>query len=284
MKIALGAKNKLSFIDGTYTPQSLNSPLYGGWKKADCMIFSWLLNSICKDISESFIYANSARDLWLEVEAHFGESNGPMIYQLQREINATIQGNAPITQYFSNLKKLWDELSYLESLPPYTCGVARIFSDFVESHKIMQFFMGLNEEFDNSKDQILLLDPLPSLSKVCSMVLKVEKQRMANMMKKNHIKMTALLSKTYGSSNRQTNDARGILQSRFGNGNGITQSYPASKGSIKRGNFQNFDGAPQHKDHLHCEHCGMTRHTMASCFKIHGYPDWYKALKTSRMP
>ena len=30
VKIALGAKNKLSFIDGTYTPQSLNSPLYGG--------------------------------------------------------------------------------------------------------------------------------------------------------------------------------------------------------------------------------------------------------------
>ena len=159
------------------------------------MIFSWLLNSICKDISESFIYANSAQDLWLEVEAHFGESNGPMIYQLQREINATIQGNAPITQYFSNLKKLWDELSYLESLPPYTCGVARIFYDFVESHKIMQFFMGLNEEFDNSKDHILLLDPLPSLSKVCSMVLKVEKQRMANMMKKKSHKNDCIVVK-----------------------------------------------------------------------------------------
>ena len=58
------------------------------------------------------------------------------------------------------------------------CGVARIFYDFVESHKIMQFLMGLNEEYDNSKDQILLLDPLPSLSKVYSMVLMVEKQRM----------------------------------------------------------------------------------------------------------
>ena len=102
------------------------------------------------------------------------------------------------------------------------CGIARIFSDFVESHKIMQFFMGLNEEFDNSKDQILLLDPLPSLSKVYSMALKVEKKRMANMMKINHIEMTALLEKTYGSSNRQNDDARGILQSRYGNGNGIT--------------------------------------------------------------
>ena len=91
--------------------------------------------------------------------------------------------------------------------------------------KLCNFFMGLNEEFDNSKDHILLRDPLPSLSKVYSMVLKVEKQHMANMMKTFHAEMTALLVKTYGSSNRHNNDARGNLQSRFGNGNDITQSY-----------------------------------------------------------
>ena len=139
---------------------------------------------------------------------------------------------------------MWDELSCLESLSPCTCGVARILSDFVESQKIMQFLTGLNKEFDNSKDQILLLDPFPSLSKVYSMVLKVEKQHIANMMKTYHTKMTALWEITYGSSNIQNNDARGILQPRFGNGNGITQSYATSKGSIKRGNFHNFDGAP----------------------------------------
>ena len=46
--------------------------------------------------------------------------------------------------------------------------------------------MRLDEEFDNSNDHILLLDPFPSLSRVYSMVLKVEKQRMANMMKTYH--------------------------------------------------------------------------------------------------
>ena len=109
VKIALRAKNKLCFIDGMYTPPSSDSPLYGGLKKVDYMIFSWLLNSSYKDISKSFIYANSARDLRLEVEAQFGESNGLMIYQLQQEINATTQGNTYVTQYFFRLKKLWDE-------------------------------------------------------------------------------------------------------------------------------------------------------------------------------
>ena len=29
-------------------------------------------------------------------------------------------------------------------------------------------------------------------------------------------------------------------------------------------------------------HCGMTGHTMSTCFKIHGYPDWCKELKQNK--
>ena len=43
----------------------------------------------------------------------------------------------------------------------------------------MQFLMGLNESFDNVRIQILLLDPLPSVNKVYSMVLQIEKQHEA---------------------------------------------------------------------------------------------------------
>ena len=32
---------------------------------------------------------------------------------------------------------------------------------------------------------------------------------------------------------------------------------------------------------MQCEHCGMTEHTMSTCFKIHGCSNWYKELKQS---
>ena len=51
MQIALGAKMKLCFIDGTFTPSEEDAPQFANWKKADCMVLSWLLNSISKDIS-----------------------------------------------------------------------------------------------------------------------------------------------------------------------------------------------------------------------------------------
>ena len=53
VKIALGAKTKLSFIDGNTAPLEIDSPWFANWRKADCMVLSWLLNSIPKDISES---------------------------------------------------------------------------------------------------------------------------------------------------------------------------------------------------------------------------------------
>ena len=137
IKIPLGAKTKLSFIEGTQSSPPLDSQQDIGWKKADRMVLSWLVNSISKDISESFIFANSSRDLWLEIEARFDDSNGHMIYQIHREINNTLQGNMSVTQYYSKHKPLWDELSCLESIPNCVCGAATTMSCLHETHRVM---------------------------------------------------------------------------------------------------------------------------------------------------
>ena len=99
-----------------------------------------------------------------------------MVYQIQREINMVVQGNLSITQYYSKLKRIWDELACLEPIPTCTCGAAKTMYDLLESHKVVQFLMRLNVKYTHSKDQILLMDPLPSINKVHSMALKVEKQ------------------------------------------------------------------------------------------------------------
>ncbi|KAJ0852132.1 hypothetical protein HanRHA438_Chr14g0634691 [Helianthus annuus] len=37
----------------------------------------------------------------------------------------------------------------------------------------------------------------------------------------------------------------------------------------------NLSSSRVDKNHLKCEHCGMTKHTKEQCFKIVGYPDWW---------
>ncbi|GAA0163914.1 hypothetical protein LIER_19669 [Lithospermum erythrorhizon] len=43
--------------------------------------------------------------------------------------------------------------------------------------RVMQFLMGLNEDYDNIRNRILTMDPILTVSKSYSMVSNVEKQR-----------------------------------------------------------------------------------------------------------
>ncbi|KAL0333051.1 UNVERIFIED_CONTAM: hypothetical protein Scaly_2206600 [Sesamum calycinum] len=64
VKVALTAKMKLSFIDGTYLKPIGNVEECKQWIRIDSMVFSWIMNSISKDIAKAFFHAKSARSLW----------------------------------------------------------------------------------------------------------------------------------------------------------------------------------------------------------------------------
>ncbi|KAL2228354.1 UNVERIFIED_CONTAM: hypothetical protein Sindi_1815100 [Sesamum indicum] len=100
--VALGAKMKLSFISGKSLKPHEDADDYEQSIRNDCMVTSWILNSKSKDIVKSFLYVNSARELWVELEVHFGESNAPTLYQLQREIASISQGDLSVSAYLGN--------------------------------------------------------------------------------------------------------------------------------------------------------------------------------------
>ncbi|KAL0372192.1 UNVERIFIED_CONTAM: hypothetical protein Scaly_0900800 [Sesamum calycinum] len=173
---------KLGFIDGSFPKPAAGSKNLEKWKRVDLMITSWLWNSIAKEILGAYMYAASSRNLWLELQRRYGSSNGPMIYQIRRDISSVNQGNLSLTTYFTNLKQLWNEVTYLDPMPQCTCGgctcgVNRAIANQNESHQLMQFLMGLHESFSAERSQVLMMDPLPDLEKAFSMVMSVEKQR-----------------------------------------------------------------------------------------------------------
>ncbi|KAL0454918.1 UNVERIFIED_CONTAM: hypothetical protein Slati_0831000 [Sesamum latifolium] len=108
MRIALGAKMKLGFITGKCARPHENSDDFEKWMRVDCMVTTWLLNSISKDNVDAFLYTAYAHELWTELEQRFGECNGPLLYQIQREIASISQGALSVTAYFTKLKQHWD--------------------------------------------------------------------------------------------------------------------------------------------------------------------------------
>lgn len=78
--IALSAKNKLGFIDGSCKVPGSDSPDFKLWDRCNNMVTSWLLNSLSKDIADSVIYSKTAEDLWKDLEDRFGQPNGAKLY------------------------------------------------------------------------------------------------------------------------------------------------------------------------------------------------------------
>ena len=70
---------------------------------------------------DAFLYTNTAKELWDEIGERFGEFNGPLIYQIQREIASISQGTMSVAQYYTKIKKAWDELNCLMPVPSCSC-------------------------------------------------------------------------------------------------------------------------------------------------------------------
>ncbi|KAK4388793.1 hypothetical protein Sango_2216300 [Sesamum angolense] len=161
IRISLGAKMKLGFIDGKIPKPEKDSDEFGQWYRVDCMVRCWILNSVLKDIFESFVYANSARELWLELEG-----------------------------------RPWDKLTCLMPIPNCTCCSTNAMEELTACNKLMQFLMGLNDVYDHVRTQILVMDPLPSVNKAYRMILLVEKQRQVNLGLKDESENSAMHVKT----------------------------------------------------------------------------------------
>lgn len=202
------------------------------------MVTSWILNLISKDLVDGFIYTTSARDLWLEITEKFEECNGMMIYQSHRKIFLIVQENASVSVYFTRIKRLWDELGSMETLPPCTCSTSKAIYAINSRNKLMQFLMGLDGAYNPVRDQILRLDPLPFVNKAYSMVLKFKSQKEVLGTMSNNMDSLVLLNK-----------AQGQFQ-------GKQRKFESRKG--------------------HYSYCDMNSHVRESYFKLIGYPEWYK--------
>lgn len=167
-----------------------------------------------------------------------------------KEISFIPQKDFNIVQYFTKLKKLWDEFNCLKPIPHCSCETAKAVCETRASNQLVQCLMGLNDTCDHVRNEILVMHPLPSIKKAYFMILYVEKQR------EIHVSL-------------ETFESSAMLE-RSKN----LKSYGGGKRNIKKKtNSKDMD--------RHCDHCtvaGCVKHT---CFKFH--PDRYTDLKGKKI-
>jgi hypothetical protein len=62
-------------------------------------------------------------------------------------------------------------------LPVLNCGAQQSALEYFQQESIFQFLMGLNNSYAHIRGQILLIDPLPPMNKVFSLLLLQEERQ-----------------------------------------------------------------------------------------------------------
>lgn len=176
MLIALRAKNKIAFIDGSCGRPPARSQTSLQWERYNVLVLSWITNTVSKVIFGGIIYASGASTVRTDLKEQFDKINGSRIFSLHREIGCLTQGNNTISAYFCKLKQLWVSIQ-LVILPSWECDTAKKYLEHEQEQRLLQFLMGLNDSYMNVRSQILMMNPLPTVGQTFSLLSHEESHR-----------------------------------------------------------------------------------------------------------
>ncbi|CAH9107151.1 unnamed protein product [Cuscuta epithymum] len=244
MKNAFRAKRKMGFLDGTFErPTNIPRDLED-WLTVNSMAVGWIMTSVDPTLRSNLAYMESVRDLWTDLEARFSVGDAMRVHELKELLRNCKQHGQSVTDYFGQLKTLWEEYDGVRNFPQCkcngcTCDLKKLFLKHVESEKTHNFLMGLDHEtFKTLRSNILGADELPSLTKVYHMV--VQEERHQNITKGRNEKPEAVAFAT-----RTT-----------------LTSFPTAGGKDERSK---------------CSYCHKPGHDIENCFRRTGiYPEWWQ--------
>lgn len=151
MEINLSSKPKLGFLTGTVAIP-IDDPLkLEMWETCNNMIISWLTSNISPTIKCSVMYMCSSREIWLNLEKRFALTNGSRKYKLSRVIYENKQNETSVTECYTSLKTILEELHSLNVLPNVTAPIPdvtkllEIVSSQREEARLFQFLNELND-------------------------------------------------------------------------------------------------------------------------------------------
>ncbi|XP_056682860.1 uncharacterized protein [Spinacia oleracea] len=253
MQLSLQSRRKFVFVDGTIT-QPMEKKKQLDWVTVNSMLVSWMLKGMEPKIATSIPYHDNAKKLWDYLAKKYGIANGPRLQQLRGEIVACKQVKGmTIEEYYTTLTGLYDDLVQFKPLRSCECGncscnmVGKLQEDRDEEI-LHQFLIGVDDDlYATVRTNLLSRTPLPTLDEA---YLAFE----------------------------QEERSRGIALSNAAKEQVHTQSIFALQAEQRpKARYERSD-----KSQLNCTRCKRNGHDNSTCFKLHGYPEWYDEMKQRR--
>nr|KYP52256.1 hypothetical protein KK1_025860 [Cajanus cajan] len=142
------------------------------------MIMAWLWNSMVLKISDTCMFLNSAKAIWFTVEETYSKAkDAAQIYEVKVKTMAAKQGTKTVMEYANQLKSLWMELDHYRVIKAKFSEDLTILREYIEQDQVYDFLVGLNQEYDQVRIQILGKEKVPGLNEVVAIIWSEESRR-----------------------------------------------------------------------------------------------------------
>ncbi|KZV35965.1 hypothetical protein F511_31191, partial [Dorcoceras hygrometricum] len=81
------------------------------WKSENSMVTAWLINSMEPSTGRTFLFLPTAQEVWDAVRETYSDlENSSQIFDLKTRLWQSRQGEKTVTEYYNEMKGLWQEL------------------------------------------------------------------------------------------------------------------------------------------------------------------------------
>ena len=190
--------------------------------------------------------------MWDAIATYFDGTDMSQVNELQHRVTRMWQRGGLIKKYYNDLQGVWCEIDFrCPNSIEYATDIQK-HNSLIQEERVYIFLDKLDDRLDNIRNDILQLKLFPTIEQAYAHVRR-EDTRQAVM--------------TAGAEIVTNGAVMAIKGSRFGQSPTLVMGKRNSSSKPKGP----FDGGK-------CTHCGNTKHTCETCFKLHGYPKWWHEL------
>ena len=192
--MALKSHKLMKYINGKSKQPSESDSNFDDWESENAMVCSWLFNSMEVHICKSYIFIDTAKDVWNSlIRTYSFSGNVAKWFEVKRKIWALIQGDQTLAQYYSELTSLWSELSHYTIFECKHAEDQEKYQKMMTEERVMKFLDGLSNEYDSIKNQLIGQVPFPTVEDAYGRV-RLEESRKQSMAQTAPSDRSALLT------------------------------------------------------------------------------------------
>ncbi|CAN6676242.1 unnamed protein product [Malus baccata var. baccata] len=169
-------------------------------------------------------------------------------YSIEKDASKLYELRQPLSAYYGKLQQIWQEIDFLRHGKLKCADDIATRETEISEERLYDFLAGLDPHLDHVRSQVLTQTTLPSVRAAYALV-NAEASRQTIMLVGPQVEGSAMIA-------APSRFPRGVSNSRL--------------------------GGSKTTDTRKCTYCDKDKHTRDTCFKLHGYPDWWVQKKENQ--